>query len=83
VAQDQFSAGPHLPPGAALEPGDLVFFGASSTSVTHVGIYAGVAGGQAMMVDAPHTGADVRVEAFPATPGAPWGSDIYLGATRL
>ena len=82
VAQDQFSAGPHLPPGAALEPGDLVFFGASSTSVTHVGIYAGVAGGQAMMVDAPHTGADVRVEAFPATPGAPWGSDIYLGATR-
>ena len=82
VAQDQFSAGPHLPPGAALEPGDLVFFGASSTSVTHVGIYAGVAGGQAMMVDAPYTGADVRVEAFPATPGAPWGSDIYLGATR-
>ena len=34
------------------------------------------------MVDAPHTGADVRVEAFPATPGAVWGSDIYVGATR-
>ena len=50
--------------------------------VSHVGIYAGAQGGQVMMVGAPHTGAAVRVEAFPATPGAPWGSDIYLGATR-
>jgi cell wall-associated NlpC family hydrolase len=82
VAQNQFNAGPHLPPGAALEPGDLVFFGASTSAVSHVGIYVGIQDGQAMMVDAPHTGADVRVEAFPATPGAPWGSDIYLGATR-
>jgi cell wall-associated NlpC family hydrolase len=82
VAQDQFDAGPHLPPGAVLEPGDLVFFGASTSSVTHVGIYAGARDGQAVMVDAPHAGADVRVEPFPATPGAPWGADIYLGATR-
>jgi cell wall-associated NlpC family hydrolase len=82
VAQQQYDAGPHLPPGAALEPGDLVFFGASATLVTHVGIYVDSQGGQAMMVDAPHTGADVRVEPFPATIGAPWGSDIYLGATR-
>ncbi len=71
VAQEQFDAGPHLPAGAALQPGDLVFFGASTSAVTHVGIYVGVAGGQAMMVDAPHTGADVRVEAFPATPAPP------------
>lgn len=35
-----------------------------------------------MMVDGPHAGADVRVEPFPATAGAPWGRDIYLGATR-
>jgi cell wall-associated NlpC family hydrolase len=82
VAQDQYGAGPHLPPGALLHPGDLVFFGASTFSVTHVGIYVGIRGGQAMMADAPHTGADVRVEPFPATVGAPWGSDIYLGATR-
>ena len=82
VAQDQFNAGPHLPAGAALQPGDLVFFGASASAVSHVGIYAGARDGQAVMVDAPHTGADVRVEAFPAAPGAPWGSDIYLGATR-
>jgi cell wall-associated NlpC family hydrolase len=64
MAQYQFSAGPHLPAGAALEPGDLVFFGASSSSVGHVGIYVGARGGQAMMVHAPHSGADVRVEAF-------------------
>jgi cell wall-associated NlpC family hydrolase len=82
VAQDQYDAGPHLPPGAPLQPGDLVFFGASAMDVTHVGIYAGVRGGQAMMVDAPHPGADVRVEPFPAIQGAPWGSDVYLGATR-
>jgi cell wall-associated NlpC family hydrolase len=82
VAQDQYGAGPHLPAGAALQPGDLVFFGASATSVTHVGIYVGSRGGQAVMVDAPHTGADVRAEPFPVTIGTPWGSDIYLGATR-
>lgn len=82
VAQDQYDAGPHLPAGAAPQPGDLMFFGASVSSVTHVGIYVGVQGGQAVMVDAPHTGADVRVEPAPVTPGAPWGSDIYLGATR-
>ena len=27
VAQDQYDAGPQLPPGTPLEPGDLVFFG--------------------------------------------------------
>ncbi len=34
------------------------------------------------MVDAPHTGADVRVEPFPATVGASFGDMEYLGATR-
>ncbi|MDA8076020.1 MAG: hypothetical protein M0Z40_12475 [Actinomycetota bacterium] len=47
-----------------------------------MGIYVGTAGGQAYMVDAPHTGADVRVEAFPTTVGAAWGTDVHLGATR-
>ncbi len=82
VAQDQYDAGPHLPPSAVLRPGDLVFFGASAASVTHVGIYVGTRDGQPMMVDAPHPGADVRVEPFPVTIGVPWGGDIYLGATR-
>ena len=56
----------------ALAPGDLVFFG---HPITHVGIYLG--GGQ--MVDAPHTGARVRVEAF----GSHFGGLSYVGAKRI
>ena len=82
VAQDQFDATPAVPAGQPLEPGDLVFFGGGPTSVDHVGLYVGVTGGQAVMVDAPHTGADVRVEPFPAVPGAAWGGLSYVGATR-
>lgn len=41
----------------ALRPGDIVFFG---SPISHNGIYLG--GGR--MVDAPHTGARVRVESF-------------------
>jgi cell wall-associated NlpC family hydrolase len=59
--------------------GDLVFFGGSTTDVTHVGIYVG----NGQMVDAPHTDADVRVESFPTTVGASWGTDTYLGATSV
>ncbi|MGH9017947.1 MAG: C40 family peptidase [Acidimicrobiales bacterium] len=78
VAQDQFDVGPGLAPAATLEPGDLVFFGAGSGAVEHVGMV--VAPG--MMVDAPHTGAEVRVEPFPTTVGARYGDQIYVGATR-
>jgi cell wall-associated NlpC family hydrolase len=78
VAQDQFDAGPHLSVGAALQPGDLVFFGPSASDVTHVGMVVT----PGVMVDAPHTGAFVRVEPFPTTPGAAWGDDVYVGATR-
>jgi len=70
VAQDQYDVGPPLAPGTALEPGDLVFFGGSPEAVDHVGIVVGAA----EMVDAPHTGAVVRVE--------PIWSDGYVGATR-
>jgi len=79
VAQAQYDAGPHVPPGQVLEPGDLVFFGTSTSDVTHVGIVVNPAG---EMIDAPHTGAQVRIESFPTTVDAPWGSDLYLGATR-
>jgi peptidoglycan DL-endopeptidase CwlO len=51
-----------------LEPGDLVFF---DESIDHVGIYIG----NGLMVDAPHTGASVRVEAV-------WWSQ-YVGAVRI
>jgi len=78
VAQDQYDAGPQLSPGTPLEPGDLVFFGGGPTDITHVGIYIG----NGQMVDAPYTGVDVRVESFPMTVAASWGSDIYVGATQ-
>lgn len=40
-AQAQFGAGTAVASKAALEKGDLVFFGSSSKSITHVGIYIG------------------------------------------
>lgn len=51
-----------------LEPGDLVFFDAD---ISHVGIYLG----NGLMVDAPHSGSVVRVEAVW------WGQ--YVGAVRI
>jgi cell wall-associated NlpC family hydrolase len=78
TSEEQWDDEPHLPAGAPLQPGDLVFFGSSSTDATHVGIV--VRSGE--MVDAPHTGTDVRTESFPTTIGAAWGEDEYLGAAR-
>ena len=82
VAQDQYDATPKLAAQEPLAPGDLVFFGAGPGAVDHVGIYAGVVNEAAVMVDAPHTGADVRAEAFPATVGASFGGMRFVGATR-
>jgi cell wall-associated NlpC family hydrolase len=53
---------------ADLEPGDLVFFGAD---IGHVGFYVG----NGLMLDAPDTGAVVRVEPI-------WWSS-YVGAVRI
>ncbi len=69
VAQDQFDAGPAVD-GGTVRPGDLMFFGDGPSGVDHVGLYAG----DGLMVDAPHTGADVRVEP------ADWTG--LVGATR-
>jgi cell wall-associated NlpC family hydrolase len=61
VAQAQYDATAVKPvPLDQVRPGDLVFFGASTSAITHVGIV--VSPGQ--MVDAPHTGAVVRIEPF-------------------
>jgi cell wall-associated NlpC family hydrolase len=82
VAQDQYDATPKVTPGSPLETGDLVFFGSGPDGIDHVGIFVGVVGGEDVMVDAPYTGADVRAETFPSTVGAPFGSLVYVGATR-
>jgi cell wall-associated NlpC family hydrolase len=78
VAQDQYDAGPILPAGTPLEPGDLVFFGGGPSSIDHVGLVVS----PGVMVDAPYTGADVREDQFPTTIGASFGSDVVVGFTR-
>ncbi len=70
TAQQQYEAGPPLAAGQPLRPGDLVFFGPDPGQVGHVGLMIS----QTEMVDAPHSGAVVRVESYR------WGD--YLGATR-
>lgn len=58
VAQDQFDAGPAVPGDGTVQPGDLLFFGTGPSGVDHVGLYVG----SGEMIDAPHTGADVRFD---------------------
>lgn len=72
TAQQQYDATPRLPADAGPQPGDLLFFGTGPHAVEHVGI----ALGDGRMVDAPHTGALVRVEADRT------GAADFLGATR-
>ncbi len=82
VAQDQYDATPKVPVGDPLAPGDLVFFGSGRSGIDHVGLFVGTVSGEAVMVDAPYTGADVRVEPFPDRVGASFGTLLYVGATR-
>jgi len=58
-AQGQYNMSTHISE-AQLQPGDLVFFGSSTGSIEHVGIYVG--GGT--MVHAPHTGATVTYQSI-------------------
>jgi len=70
VAQQQYNAGPPVTAGEPLQPGDLVFFGADTDHVEHIGIVVG----PGQMVDAPHSGAVVRIDSYQRS--------NYLGATR-
>jgi len=58
VAQDQYNAGPPIPKGQPPQPGDLVFFGNSPSTITHVGI----AISSTTMIDAPDVGKLVRLD---------------------
>ncbi|WP_410630962.1 C40 family peptidase [Amycolatopsis sp. cmx-4-83] len=71
TSSEQYAAGPRVPSGAPLLPGDLVFY-ATAGRVHHVGLYIG----NGYMIDAPDFGQAVKVEPF-RHPG-----DNYLGATR-
>ena len=82
VAQAQYDDTAKVAPQSPLVPGDLVFFGSGPAGIDHVGLFVGLVGGRTVMVDAPHTGATVRAEYFPSTPGASFGAMVYVGATR-
>jgi cell wall-associated NlpC family hydrolase len=62
----QYASNPHVPTDQ-VQPGDLVFF---YSPIHHVGMYIG----DGLMIDAPHTGATVRVV------GVNWGS--VVGVSR-
>src|SRR3954469_15445004 len=71
TAHTQYYKGPHVPQGAALQPGDLVFYG-TPARVHHVGMYLG----DGKMVNAPTFGKPVQTAFYR------WNGDDYLGATR-
>lgn len=58
VAQDQYDASTKIP-ADQMQPGDVIGFG-TKTNVHHIGIYMG----NGKFIDAPHTGAKVRVESL-------------------
>jgi cell wall-associated NlpC family hydrolase len=69
----QFFAGARVWEVSQLEPGDLVFFAyntADPATIHHVGIYIGAGN----MIDAPYTGATVRI--------TPFLRGDYIGAVR-
>jgi cell wall-associated NlpC family hydrolase len=72
-AASQFAAFPKLSP-AQLEPGDLVFFEPKMDGPGHVGLYVG----HDQMIEAPHTGAVVRIASV-SDAAAQLG---FLGAVR-
>ena len=57
TSREQFTVGAPVRRLGDLRPGDLVFYGSSSATIHHVGLYVG----DGAMVEAPYTGASVRV----------------------
>ncbi|XVS62036.1 NlpC/P60 family protein [Actinosynnema sp. CA-299493] len=71
TAQAQYDAGPRVPAGQPLLPGDLVFYGAPD-SIHHVGLYIGAG----LMINAPTFGQPVQIDNYR------YDGDDYAGATR-
>ncbi|MET8759865.1 bifunctional lytic transglycosylase/C40 family peptidase [Lentzea sp. NPDC004782] len=69
--QAQYQAGPLVPNGQPLVPGDLVLYGTPS-NVHHVGLYIGAG----KMVHAPTFGQPVTIAPYR------WAGDDYLAASR-
>ena len=63
VSRDQWNSGARVWNVADMQPGDLVFYAyntADPATIHHVGIYIGAGN----MIDAPYTGANVRITPF-------------------
>ncbi|GAA1291758.1 NlpC/P60 family protein [Saccharothrix xinjiangensis] len=71
TAQTQFDAGPRVPAGQPLLPGDLVFYG-TPDNIHHVGLYLGAG----LMINAPTFGQPVQID------NHRYSGDDYAGATR-
>ncbi len=59
TAQTQYNHGPRLPAGAALQPGDLLFFG-SPRNIHHVGMSLG----GTLMINSPTFGQTVKIQDY-------------------
>ena len=73
TAATQWNAGVHVLDPSALQPGDLVFYAtdlSNPATIHHVGIYIGAGN----MINAPHTGAVIRIQ--------PAIRADYIGAVR-
>jgi cell wall-associated NlpC family hydrolase len=70
TAQAQFNAGPRLPSGQQIQPGDLVFFSSGPAEVGHVGL----AISSTKMINAPDLGQVVTI--------GPIRRRDFVGATR-
>lgn len=79
----QWSTGPQVSKGDALQPGDLIFFSGTGKASDLAGVHGHVGivvdPDKKLMIDAPHTGANVRIETYSL---GQWGSDYFVGATR-
>lgn len=71
TSREQYAAGPHVPDGQPLLPGDLVYY-ATAGRVHHVGLYLG----SGNMIDSPDVGRTIGIRPY-RHPG-----DDYYGATR-
>lgn len=71
TAHTQFHAGPRVPHGEPLQPGDLVFYG-TEARIHHVGLYIG----HGQMIHAPRRGDIIKIAPYR------WSGDQYAGATR-
>jgi peptidoglycan DL-endopeptidase CwlO len=80
TSQEQWLYGKRIP-SADVQPGDLVFFAGSDGTITAPG-HVGIVIGKGMMIDAPFTGAFVRVEPYGEVPDLVGFTDPQLVGHR-